>query len=116
MTSSEFQSPLRFDSLAIILSGATLSNAIDLHGTALVGLSFPSNFSGTQVAVYSATSLTGTYQAVKNVDGSAATLECGASVNVALVPFDLASVRYIKFLSNTAQSADCSITLVTRPV
>jgi hypothetical protein len=53
---------------------------------------------------------------VYNVDNQAVVITCQASRNVALVPFDLASVRFIKFQSNTNQTGDCLLTLITRPV
>lgn len=114
--SAEYQSPLRYDSIALIQDGETLSNAIDLHGTSLVGLSVPAGFSGSQLSIYSAISFDGTYRVVKNINGTAATMTCVADEHIALVPFDLASVRYVKVLSNVSQVGDCEITLVTRPV
>ena len=114
--SAEFQGLLRFDTIAIILAGATLSNAVDLHGTSIVGISIPSNFSGTSLTILSALSLAGTYQGVRNVDNTAATFTCQASSNIAFVPFDLASIRYLKLQSNVAQATDLEITLITRPI
>jgi|DEB19_MinimDraft_3_1074340.scaffolds.fasta_scaffold00956_13 hypothetical protein len=115
-SSAEFQGILRVDSIAIILAGATLSNAVDLHGTSLVGISVPSSFSGSQLSIYSAISFDGVYRVVKNINGTAATMTCVANEHIALVPFDLASVRFIKVLSDVSQGGDCEITLITRPV
>ena len=115
-SSNEFQSVLRSDSLALIQDGSTLSNAVDLHGTVLIGISIPAGFSGTTLTVYASTSYAGTYQQVRNTDNVAATITCAAGYYYALVPFDLAGCRYVKLQSNTTQSGDCTITLVTRPI
>lgn len=113
-SSSEFQSVLRSDTLAMIQAGDTFSNALDLHGTALIGLSIPAGFTGSSLTVHSATTFGGTYQQVRNTDNSPATITCAAGFYYALVPFDLAGCRFIKLESNASQAADCLMTLVTR--
>ena len=116
MSAEEFQSLLRYNKIAFIASGNALSNALDLAGTSVVAISTPAEFDGSALTIYGSDSFTGTYKEVRNVDNVPCSISCVAGYYYALTPFDLTSVRYIKLLSNTNQTQDCELILVTRPI
>lgn len=116
MSAEEFQSVLRYNKIAFIQSGDALSNAVDLFGTSIVAISTPAEYDGTGVTIYGSETFAGTYKEVRNISNVSCTIDCEAGYYYALTPFDLSSVRYVKLLSNTNQTQDCEITLVTRPI
>lgn len=116
MTSDSFQPVAMADKTAVIASGQTTSGAIDLVGTALVGLFMPSAFTGTAVTFTAAATLTGTYLAVTDSTGAAVSATVAASKYVALSPTTFAGLRYVKLVSGSSEGADRTITLATRPV
>lgn len=94
----------------------TTSNAIDLQGTFLVGLIFPSTFDGTQLRFKVSNDGT-TYQDYYNTSGTLITLTCGASRTVGIVPSDFAGFRYLQLVSVTTQTTTSTVIgLVTRPL
>jgi len=103
-----------------IASGASLSDAADLTGGALVGIIMP--------AAWTAASLTfqgsvddSTYNNVYNDSGSEYTVAADASRLIVLDPADFVSARHLKVRAGTSgtpvnQGAARTITLVVRPI
>lgn len=112
----EFPSLLRYDKEVLILDGDSLSTPVDLQGTHIVGVIVPATFSGTQLRVHAASSIAGTYREVRNTSNNPAVITCATNYHYAVVPFDLASVRYLKLQSNQSQIGETTIQLVTRPL
>lgn len=101
---------------ATIASGATTSDAIDLGDYTLAALHLPAAFTGTAITVTTAPTLTGTYQALY-ADASAVSLAVAASRTVAPVGDEadaIASVRFIKLVSGSAELAARTITLTLK--
>lgn len=114
--SAEFQGLLRHDRVALIQEGANQSQAIDLVGTNIVGMQIPEGFAGTNITFLSSYAFDGVYRAVRNDQNSLLTVTCSANNNYAFVPFDLASIRFIKLQSSSPQTQDTEIVLVSRPL
>lgn len=114
--SKQFQSVQCFDKTITISSGETVSPAIDLIGTYVVGMIIPTTFDGTSLSLQGSNSLDGTYHNVYNTSGSQVTATVAASRYVAFVPSDTASIRFLKLVAGTMQTGDTTITLVTRPL
>lgn len=116
-STNQFQSPQCYNKSATIVSGSTLSEAIDLSGTQMTGIFVPSTFDGTIVYVQAAPEMAGTYARVV-ADGAdvAITVTAGKPVaisNLALI----AGWQYIKLETATAQATtDTVFTLATRPL
>lgn len=98
-----------------ILSGATLSNAIDLGEMALCGIQMPPAFTGTTLTFTASDSLGGTYNAVTTTSASYS-ITVAASKYVSIPPSDLAGVRFVKVVSGSAEGADRDIILMVRAV
>ena len=108
-----------FDLNVTIAVGQTVSSAVDLYGTALVGFITDANLTGTALTFQGSDSLAGTYKAI-------ALLSTG--VNIAGVvttnkyytlgtTIDLSAVRFLKIVSGSAQSTNPTvITLITKPI
>ena len=104
---------------AIILSGATTSQEIDLFGYTLMGFHLPAAFTGTTLKIQTATVSGGTFQtafdAVNNADFSFA-IAAGKYVSIPDFANITAGMRFIKIVSGSAEGADRTITLAVRPV
>lgn len=107
------------DSLnATIAASQTVSDAIDLLGTFLVGLIIPANFDGTQVQFEGSRDGTN-FVPLYNTSGSRLTVTVTAATltGVSICPQDFAMWRYIKLVSVTTQATTSSVIgLVTRPL
>jgi hypothetical protein len=113
---AQWQSVTTDDLDATIATGQTVSNAIDLQGTFLVGLIIPANFDGTQlqwevsrdgITFYEDYNAAGTRMTATVTPGKA----CSFSAQ------DFAMWRFIKLVSVTTQATtDTIIGLVTRPL
>lgn len=116
MSSNQFQSLIKTDLVATILSGQTASDAIDLSGCELVGLIMPAAFTGTSIKILSSPTLGGTYQNIYP-SGADYSMTVAASKNIPVENLAImAGWRFIKLVSSGAEGADRSITLAVRPV
>ena len=119
MSSRDFAPKINSDLSVTIAVGQTVSSAVDLYGTALVGFITDANLTGTALTLQGSDSLTGTYKPI-------ALLSTG--VNIAGVvtinnyyiletTIDLSAVRFLKIVSGSAQSTNpTTITLITKPI
>ncbi len=100
--------------IATILSGATVSNAVDLGEMAIVGMQ---NTTLTSTAFTFQASADGvTYVAVKNTAGSSYSVTVASDTYTVIPPADLAGIRWLKVVAGTSEGADRTIKLVVRAV
>ena len=115
-SAGQWQSVTTDELEATIPVNDTVSNAVDLKGTFLCGLVFPSTFDGTQLRFQVSNDGT-TFQNYYNTSGTLITMTCAASTTVGIVPSDFAMWRYIKLVSVTTQTTTSTVIgLVTRPI
>jgi len=119
MASKDFPLKINSDLSVTIAVGQTVSNAVDLYGTALVGFITDANLTGTALTFQGSDLFAGTYKAI-------ALLSTG--VNIAGVvttnkyyilgsTIDLSAVRFLKIVSGIAQLTNpTTITLITKPI
>jgi len=98
-----------------IPNGQTVSNAIDLGEQVIVGIQMPSGFTGTSLT-FQASADAITYVAVTDKAAAAYTVTVSASKYIVISPYDLAGVRFVKFVSQAAEGADRIIQVVTRSI
>ena len=98
-----------------IATSAQTSTAIDLSSRGLVGFQMPSAFTGTTVTfVGTHDDENGTYQALYNSDNTAFSITVAVDRQYVLCPSDFLGVRYVKFVSGSAEAASRSIVVTTR--
>lgn len=115
-SAAQWQSVTTSALTATIPVNDTVSGAVDLKGTFLCGLIFPSTFDGTQLRFKVSNDGT-TFQDYYNTSGTFLTITCAAGITVGIVPSDFAMWRYIKLVSATTQTTTSSVIgLVTRPI
>ncbi len=79
----------------------------------LIGLWFDGTWTNTSFTVKACTSLTGTYDAVTNADGTALTITMASNTWVWLEPRTFAGMRYIQ-LSGSAETGDRTLVVIKR--
>ena len=79
----------------------------------LIGLWFDGTWTNTSLTVKACTTLTGTYDAVKEADGTALTITMASNTWVWLEPRIFAGLRYIQ-LSGSAEAAERLLVLIKR--
>lgn len=120
--SSQYSAKVNYDltSTIVIATSTTVSPAIDLYGTQLVGIFIPSTFDGTALTFTASSAIDGTYVAVDvdNTSASAYTVTTSASKYVPLMGTQIfQGLRYIKIVTSSAQTTtDTTFTLATRPL
>lgn len=118
-TSDQFQSPLCTQT-ATIPNGGSLSGAIDLGGTALVGIQMPSGWDAAALT-FQASADGITFAELYDAAGNVRSLTTAASHSLYLVPSEWLGIRYLKVRSGTSgspvnQTADRALTLISRPL
>jgi hypothetical protein len=119
--SSQYPAKTNYDLSATIVIGTstTVSPAVDLQGTQLVGIFIPATFDGTALTFTASDTLAGTYVAVDvdNTSATAYTVTTSASKYVPLMGTQVfQGLRYIKIVTSSAQTTtDTVFTLATRP-
>jgi hypothetical protein len=108
-----------FDLNVTIAVGQTVSSAVDLYGTALVGFITDANLTGTALTFQGSDSLAGTYKAIAllstgvNIAGVVTT----SKYYILETTINLSAVRFLKIVSGSAQSTNPTvITLITKPI
>lgn len=101
---------------AAIASGQTVSEAVDLAGTTLVGIQLPVALTGTALSFQAATSLGGAYQQMIDGNGNALSKTVSQGKFLTLSPAEFAGVQFLKVVSNASEGASRALELVTRPV
>lgn len=132
--SKQFQTTRDYNQTVTILVGQSESEAIDIHGTNLVGLRFPSTITGDYIHFLVSDSETGTFEALQtNVPktNAADPIQFKVGLNVdgggsyAFNPQDLAGWQFLKIKTVAALSGEAAvnqtssnavITLVLKPV
>ncbi len=100
--------------VATIANGGTVSGEIDLQGRGVVMLILPAAFTGTAITFQSSTTSGGTFQAVYSVANAAMSVTVTQGRNYGIDPADLLGARFLKLVSNAAEGAARTITIVTR--
>ena len=95
-------------------SGSVTSSTIDLGGTYLSGCIMPAAISGTVYTVQGGIA-EATLGGVYNNSGTALTVSTSASRFVTFDPKDVRGFRYMRFISDTTESASRSITIIGVP-
>jgi len=101
----------------LIASGQSTSAAIDTKGRQLVGIYFPSAFTGGTVTFQGSPAFTGTYGTINQQD-SASDYFITVPLND-YQPVDLsvfAGVRYLKIVSTSTEALDRTLTLALKDV
>lgn len=102
-----------------ITSGSDESDRVNIGRETIIGFVFPPNFEGSTIRFKAATEESTTaayYPVVDAVNGTNITVAATQNVHVPIHPSDLASLQYIKVISDTAVTADRIITIITRPI
>ena len=102
----------RIDGIEIILAdGETETTAAVLHGTTLAGFYIPSGFSGANIEFQSSHNGVDFF-VVYGATGSDETRPAAASRYIFINPQCFYGCRYLKLVSDVAQSGDITITCV----
>lgn len=97
-----------------IPNGQTVSSLTDLHGASIVSLIMPAAFTGTVLRFKGSMDRTNFYD-MYDGGGMEITVDVESSHYVCLnVPDDFKGVRYLKVVSNQTETADRTVTLVSR--
>ncbi len=98
-----------------IANGATVSNAIDVADSQIVGVFLPAALTGVALTFQGSVD-NNTFNAITKVDGTAYTLTIAAAKYVMIPPNDLGGVRFLKVVSGTAEAAARDIILMLRQI
>ena len=118
--SSQYQSIITSNLVHTIANGASLSDALDLSGTSLVGYIMPASWTTANLTFQGSVDGTNFFNLYDKF-GNEITHIVAASQFIAVNPADLTCVRYLKLRSGTSassvnQGAQRQVTLVTRAV
>jgi hypothetical protein len=93
----------------------TVSNAVDLGSSCIVGFTVPASFDGANITFQVATTLGGTYRVLRQGDtGDVVTIPVTANTYVA-VPYDeMQGLQFIKIVSDVAMTADRVVEVLAR--
>jgi hypothetical protein len=80
-----------------------------------VGILMPSAFTGATIELEGSIDGTNFYD-IYNTDGSALSITVGTDRLIALVPSDLACVRYLRIVSASSEAAERTINIIVRPL
>jgi hypothetical protein len=118
--SASFQPKVFYDKTVtiVIATSTTVSPAVDLSGTQLVGIFVPATFEGTGITISASDTVDGTYVAVQT-DHTSATAYPITTTASRYIPLDNLAIseglRYIKITTGTAQTTtDTVFTLATK--
>ena len=118
--SNHYQSVITSNLVNTIATGASLSDALDLSGTSLVGYIMPSSWTTANITFQGSVDGTNFFNLYDQF-GNEIKHIVSASQFMALNPADLTCIRYLKIRSGTSGSAvnqggQRQITLVTRAI
>ena len=120
--SASYSPKINYDLTAtiVIATSTTVSPAVDLYGTQLVGIFVPSTFDGTGLTIQASTAIDGTYVDVQT-DHTSATAYPITTTASRYIPLDNLSIpaglRFIKITTGSAQTTTNTIfTLATMPI
>lgn len=108
---SEFAPPAAVIPVTID-NGGTASAAFDLQHYTIIGIEFPSAFTGATIGFTTASTPDGTYKTVVDASGAAVSVTVSTSSVVGYVP-DLAGLRWTK-ITCSAQGAARSLNLICK--
>jgi len=99
-----------------IASGQTVSDAINLSGTTVVGISFPAALTSTSISFQSATAEGGLYQPVMDESGANVSYIAEQGKYLTIHPAVLTGVRFLKIVAGTVEASSRSLDLVAKPL
>jgi hypothetical protein len=100
---------------ATILSGQTVSEPIDMSGVTLKTLFLPAAFTGTELKFQISPDGI-TYYPYKNINDVDVSVTCTQGNAYGFGAIDFFSVEFLKIISNSVESADRSIILMSRGI
>lgn len=115
MTPSQFQDILMTEN-AIITSGQTTSNVINVFGTSVLGFYMPAAWTTANLSFLVDDDNVGAFSAMYDFNVTAISLAVSAGIYVPVVPSMFAGVKYLKLVSSVMQGADRTIKIVLAPV
>lgn len=105
--------PPAFTKAATIANGETTSGAVDLEHATVVGLRWPAAFTGSKITFTASSTPDGTYVAVVDTGGTTVEVAAAAAKVTGLIP-DLASLRWVKIVSDAAEGAERAFTFICK--
>lgn len=111
---------LRSTETVTIANGASLSDAVDISGAAVVGIVMPAVWTAAELTFQASADGTA-YNNLYSDDDSEYSVQAAAARYIHIVPSEFAGIRYLKVRSGTSgtpvnQGAERTVTLVVRPV
>lgn len=100
---------------ATISSGQTTSGIVDTLGATILQIELPATFDGTALT-FLTSSDGSTFQEYRNINDVVVSITCTQAKNYGLAAQDFFPTRYIKIVSNAAESADRAIRLVPKSI
>lgn len=100
---------------AVSLPAGTKTGAIDLAGLTLVGIQFPTTFTGTTITFEASDALAGTYVPVKaGTSGAALSYTVAQATFAALDPKDFYALNFIKIVSGSSEASARTLILTLK--
>lgn len=99
-----------------IATSTTVSAAVSLEGVTILGIITPAALTGTALTFQVSDAVAGTYVQLYDSTGAAVSVTVAASRAFYLDPAIFAAWRFVKFVSGTAEAANRTFTVLTRPV
>lgn len=97
---------------AVIASGSATSATVDTYGNTLVGIHFPSAFTGATVSFQASPFLTGPYRTVNQFDSASDYLVTVSANEYQPVDFNVfAGIRYLRIVSASTETLDRTLNL-----
>lgn len=114
-TTGQTQSSLCFNLIAIIADGEDTSNNIDLAGTTFLGFITPDNLTGTVFTFLGSSNGEDFFPYYDAASGTALTTgSLTSSTYYGFSALNFAPVRWLKIVSNSSQTGDANIIIVSR--
>jgi len=110
----EYINKLNYNETVEILDGQSVSTVLNTYGQSVVGLFIKSGFSGASLTIQTATESGGTFYDVKNIKGTNVSITFSSAGFYQLNATDLSGARFIRFISNIAQTGDTTLTFALR--
>lgn len=116
-SSSQYQPIDTYDLVAVIPTGQTTSQQVDLSGVDPCGLFLPAAFTGTALKFLAAPASDGTFLPLKDGSGNDYALVVSAGSYVIIPDLQaFAGVRWLRLVSSATEAADRSIVIAARPI
>lgn len=112
----EQSSQIDFADSFVIANGETESTAVYTHGDMVTALHIPASFTGTSVSFKVASAIDGDYLPLHSLDGALYSVPVAAGTQATLDILIMATVNFLKVVSNSAEGAEREIVAVSQPL